>query len=437
MKFENNYNLKGLLEEAKLIETDGKVVELKTTSKIRFTVEKLVYEKPTLRGTIHKRVALIILKDDISKLDLVHPFTDYVITEISKLSIKTQIDYSWKIVKFLNYILDNNARFEINNFTKLKYYHASSFINEYCGDLSRETALGYKNIIAKFYYFLAKKAVLEYCHKNDFTETKVEVGNGRIINVVEAPFQGLEIPEAKVKSKNEHDIDVELQALMLEIAYEEVNCIALGVALQLFGGLRLSEVVRCRYSLIRTFGYFGEDGIMIILKDDDEGTRPDLKNNGGKGYVKRQRVQQTKSPNGLISELLKQHNQKYKDKSGGDAVFINADGRPMSYESYIYYFNKLKKKFLERLSKSDNPIMKSQSVVLKASRWSTHIGRGMFTNNLVESAENPIIVQMLRGDLDPRSVYVYISNSKRLGLKYEENTENTYSALLNKFNGGN
>jgi integrase len=419
------------LVEIKNIKESNRVTELRAKSKIRFTVESHRYKKEVRGGDREKRVALILLKNIESGKELIHPFTEFIMN-FKAIEIKSQIDYGRDICTFLNYILDNQRQLNISNFTQLEYYHASYFINYYCGNLARGTAIRYKNIISKFYYFLATNSFTVNCEPEDFTIREAEGRNGRIIKTIEAPFPDLDLPEAKDTSRNEHDMTHELQAFFLEVAYEEVNRIALGVALQMFGGLRMSEVIRLRYSLIRTYGHYGEQGILLVLKDDDEGTRPELKNNQGKGYVKRPRIQEAISPNGLISELLKQHSLKYKEKGGSDAIFINSENKAMSYKSYQYYFGILKKKFLKRLGECENPVLKMQKSVLESRRWFTHIGRGIFSNNLVEIVDNPVVAQLLRGDKNINSIGIYIGNSKRLGKQFEENTEDTYRELITK-----
>lgn len=418
-------------------EEKDKVIEINVKSQIRFSVVYHKFEKEVRGGYLKKRLALIVLKDKKTGKEMVHPFTEYVIKELRSVSIKTQIDYSRNISTFLNYYIDNGRKFGINNFSELKYYHLSYFLNYYCGCLARNTVINYKNVLSKFYFFLSKEGFLIYCKPEDFIVKEKVLNNGRAINIVEAPLPELDLPEAKVRSRNEHDMSPELQSLFLEVAFEEVNIIALGVALQMFAGLRMSEVIRLRYSLIRSYGYYGEKGMLFVLKEDDDGTRPELKNNQGKGYIKRPRIQEAICPPGLISELMKRQRKKYKPKDGSDAVFVNSDGKAMSYGSYRYYFGKLKKIFLKRLGNSENPILKMQKSVLESRRWSTHIGRGIFSNNLVEVVDNPVLIQLLRGDTDSSATGIYIGNSKRIGKQFEKNTENTYVELINKISGGN
>ncbi|WP_270567476.1 hypothetical protein [Clostridium beijerinckii] len=410
----------------------NKVFNLIETSRFRFAMERHVYEKETRGGSLRKECGLIILKDMKTGRNIVHPFTEFIKGEFGNNKIKTQIDNGGKITAFLNYILDNLQRLRLQNFCQLKYEHASLFLNYHCGSLNRDTVIRYRNVLAKFYYFLAKRKLLDNCKIEDFIVNTVIRKNGVISKVIIAPFEDVDLPEAKAATRNEHDMPPELQAMLLEVAIEEVNEIAFGLALSMFGGFRLGELVNLTYSAIRTIGYYGEHGLLITIKDN--ALRSELKNNSAKGFAKRPRFQQALSPFGLMGFLFKKHKMKYSKNGKNDAVFINANGQAMTYESYKYYFGKLKKKFFERLNKSENPLLKSQSLVLQSRRWFTHIGRGVFSNNIIDIVDNASQAQALRGDKSIDSVSVYVCDSRRLGKKFEENTEDVFAKLLEKYN---
>lgn len=410
---------------------NGNVIELDKKSNYRFVIVRHSYERDIRNGSIKDEQALILYKNMKNGKNIVHPFTEYIITEYRHSKIKTQIDNGSKIVTFLNYILDNCKRLRVDNFCSLNYEHASIFLNYYCGILKTDTALRYLKELSKFYYFLAKRNILDDCNENDFKINKYIGTNAKEMKRIIAPFPNIKLPKRDVRSRNEHDMPPELQGLLMEVAIEEVNRIALGVALQMFGGVRMGELICLTYSSIRTIGYYGENG--LILKIQDRVLREDLKNNSGKGFAKRQRYQQALSPFGFMGWMFKRHKIKYHRNKNCDAIFINRNGDPMSYESYKYYFNVLKKKFLDRLEESENPVLKSQALVLRSKRWLTHIGRGIFSNNLVQTMSNSSEIQALRGDTNINSHYVYIADSRRLGKKFEENIENLYSQMIEKY----
>lgn len=411
----------------------SKIVNLNEKSRFYFKVESVRYVKENDVSTRTFDRAVILLVDRKTNKDIIHPFTDFIYEKYRGKKIKTQIDYANKVSTFLNFILkskSSNKKFK--SFSQLKYDDASEFLDYLSISCQRETVERYKRILSKFYYFLANRRLLFNCKAKDFEIIKTVTPKGKVIEVINAPFPEFDMPEATDRKRNQHDLSLELQALLLEIAFEEVNPIALGLALQMFGGLRVGEVVNLTYSAISTIGPFGRFGLSLNLEDRD--LRPELKNNQGKGHVKRPRNQQSISPFGIIEILFRAHQKRYKALDGSDAVFVNNDGKSMTYGSYLYYFSVLKKKFLDTLSNSTNPMLKAQALVLKSKRWSTHIGRGIFSNNLVEIVDNSTEFQVQRGDKNKESGSVYLADSKRLGEKFEQNTEEVFIKLLDKFN---
>ena len=59
----------------------------------------------------------------------------------------------------------------------------------------------------------------------------------------------------------------------------------------------------------------------------------------------------------------------------------------MTGASYRYYFTNAKKTFIDYLKQSQDPNDKIASISLSNTDWSTHIGRGIFTNMLAEVAK--------------------------------------------------
>lgn len=93
------------------------------------------------------------------------------------------------------------------------------------------------------------------------------------------------------------------------------------------------------------------------------------------------------------------------------ALFINRDGKAMTAESYKYRFNKVKAEFLNYLKIIDDPKYNDYSTF----KWSTHIGRGIFTNFIIsqglctiQGVFNPRLLADLRGDKNTSSAKDYI-----------------------------
>ncbi|CQR46442.1 hypothetical protein BN1058_00702 [Paraliobacillus sp. PM-2] len=92
----------------------------------------------------------------------------------------------------------------------------------------------------------------------------------------------------------------------------------------------------------------------------------------------------------------------------------------MSAKSYRQYFEKVKKYFIYCLRNSSNIDDKLLAHHLSMSKWSTHIGRGIFSNMLAEYAENPYEIAVPRGDNSLLSSLIYLKRTTRFRKKLEE-----------------
>jgi len=65
-------------------------------------------------------------------------------------------------------------------------------------------------------------------------------------------------------------------------------------------------------------------------------------------------------------------------------------------------------------------------------KWSTHIGRGTFTNIIAEDAENPYEIAYLRGDSNIDSSLTYMVSTERIHKKIEDKFSNMHEIYLPK-----
>ena len=86
-----------------------------------------------------------------------------------------------------------------------------------------------------------------------------------IVTYINTQFENIIIPSSE-KSNIEHDIPHIYILRFLEIVFEVANPIALGVYMQIFGGLRIGEVVNIRTSDIKLIGPYGQDGLLLNVK---------------------------------------------------------------------------------------------------------------------------------------------------------------------------
>lgn len=71
----------------------------------------------------------------------------------------------------------------------------------------------------------------------------------------------------------------------LEVVVQNANPIALGVYIQIFGGIRQGELVNIQRGDITPIGVFGEDGVIVKLRN--KMLREDIKDGNGAASVKK------------------------------------------------------------------------------------------------------------------------------------------------------
>lgn len=396
------------------------------SNRYKYKVKVVSYKRETINGEKYYERAIIIIEESSSKKTLVHPFSQYILAKYRNKRIKTQVDYASKIVRFLNYYKENNRKRTMKDIGK---DDIRDFLQYISIGVSRETVAYYRRVIVNFLIYLSKKDFLHNITINDFYMKEI-ITQGISKRYMDIDIGDIDLPANVLKDRNTHSMSYNLQAMFLDVAYEEVNVIAFGIALQLFGGLRTGEVINLKYSSITTIGRYGRYGLLLKIRDNN--LRSDLMKNDAKGHVKKKREQQVFSPFQIIEKIFKLHTLKYKDLSGSGAVFVDTNGNPMSYGSYMYYFRKLKTIFIKRLQQSEDPKIKAQGLVLLSKRWGSHVGRGNFTNNMVNIVNSPSQLQYLRGDSSIESAAAYLDDSMELARRMEENSEEVFVQLVNK-----
>lgn len=394
---------------------------------------------------ISEEKILIMLEQSVQgiKKRVVHPVTEFIHKPLNRggiPSIKTQNQVANYIVNFLNFILiEKNHIYKINSIQDLLFEHGAEYLTAYGQtgrnknnkSIQKSTVIRCEKYLTKFYYFLAKKCILKHITVNDFDIKEHTYVDLEINRVPESPFYSVKYPEdnSAIDEKLLHDIPKELIIPFIHTALSYTPRIALGVAFQCFGGIREGEIVNiCRTGLTPS-GEFGKFGFQVKLQNRN--FRPELKSISGRGTPKKKRRQGVFPFNGeLLQMLYKNHIENYKPTDGSTALFVNAEGKAMAKFTYEYYFNKLKKQFLNILSKSETPLLVNYGLELSSAKWSTHICRGIFSNLIAEDAQNVLQIMSARGDSNPLSSLTYLNGSTKMLEMLKGNYDDMYIDLL-------
>ncbi|MDY0409010.1 hypothetical protein [Paracerasibacillus soli] len=149
------------------------------------------------------------------------------------------------------------------------------------------------------------------------------------------------------------------------------------------------------------------NGLILEIRDNQELLFPDIKNTSHI-QVKNPR-NQSLLMNNLMLNIYKEHlegleNLMNKGVYNNPAyLFSGRTGLPITGKQYHLRFMKVKKAFLRALSMEENI---GDYALLAENSWSTHIGRGVFTNFLLDLGLNPTQIAIARGQRYQLSVSI-------------------------------
>lgn len=170
----------------------------------------------------------------------------------------------------------------------MELFHGTAFLNELTYNKTpKETVKKHERILIKFFKFLSEKEIVDG-NKYEFKE-KVVANHSNAEIVMKSPFKEVEYYKNRL-SYSIHQLPDEYILRFLEVAYQLNSCIALGIYMQFFGGLRTGEVCNLRIKDVQLLGSYGEDGFILNLSQDRH-LREDLNNTAGSDYIKSKRWQ--------------------------------------------------------------------------------------------------------------------------------------------------
>lgn len=360
-----------------------------------------------------RQVAVIALKNKDAEVDVIHPVSDFILKKYGHRKYNTQRKHANNLMSFLNYLLTNRKWSNIDCLEELQLSHVNQFLNKLTSEgKSRETVYGADKTLTYFYKWLSDEGCLPNVPPELFEQKKRKNQHGLIY--YESIFEYLK--PSNIGIVKEQSLPIKYIPLLMEIATIVAKPIALGIYFQIFGGLRSGEVVNIKRTQV-TRNIKSNDFIVDL---QSRHFRSDINDSSGSSYVKKPRKQQIYMIYDWGKALYKEHIELYKPTDNSNALFVNRDGKAMSGKSYRQYFDKTKRYFINFLADYGDLEARQLASKLRIRRWSTHIGRGTFTNFIAENTENPIEVMYARGDKSIFSSLPYLARTERLRKKMEE-----------------
>lgn len=370
-------------------------------------------------GNLNQKVYIGIRNKSNQKI-IINPITSALKVWKSR-KLYTQFQYAQKIVHFLNYVYFEKHL--IKRFDEIEVSHVILFINSLTDEgQTRFYVSEHKRLLTTFFYYIV-------CHYNNIcliSKDSFLINKKKNIIWPELDSQIL-LPSVSAGNSRRRNkitnLDLPLVLRFVELAmYETPNC-ALGFYFLFFGGLRAAEV--CHLTdvdipkQIVNKAYFS-----INLEDkiiNEESKYADIAEN------KKNRKQVVLYIAELYDELFAEWKKMYKT----GPVVQKRNGGGMTERGFSQNFEKVKKILIKKLSESDDEKDKILAITLASYKWSTHIGRGVFSNLIAQNAKNPYLISVARGDSSFKSALPYISESEKSLQDTTNILRNMYATLRN------
>lgn len=378
----------------------------------QYIFSKQIYKSINDDGSVRQLVSIDIQQKDLG-LSFPTPFNAFLL-EYQNRKTSTVSMIASLIVRFLNHIFFE-AECPISSIQELTWQQGAEFLSKL--PCQPNGKLQYAEYLSKFYVFCKQHNMAEIPDYN--FEEKIKFSYQKYQENI---FKG----RYEVKSKKSvdaiHEIDMAYLPMFFDTARDIAPDIYLGILFQFAGGLRASEIVSVEYSSI---SFIRESGAFALsLKLEDKDLRPDL-SSAFISKVKRNRTQVVLPIFGDKLEQAYEAHKKLYRKENTSAVFIDKNGNPMTVNTYWKRFNRVKKKFIKRLYECQNMESQMYAVFLESYRWSTHIGRGTYSNIVALNANNIGEIAIMRGDSSLSSSLPYLNDNRSV----EKKVQNTFDSF--------
>lgn len=370
-----------------------------------YIFSKQVYKSINEDGSVRQLVSIDIQIKD-ARISLPTPFTAFLLEYQSRKTSTVSMVASL-ITRFLNYLFFEMDS-PITSIAELTYQNGMDFLSSITCQSSGKVQ--YAEYLTKFYYFCKNQGMAEI---KDFKEKHCSTYKTYTENI----FKGRYKVEQKEKVDDIHEIGTAYLPMLFNTARDVAPDIYLGMFFQFAGGMRVSEVVSVEYSSIRIIKEGGSMALALKLEDKD--LRPDL-SSAFISKVKRNRTQIVLPIFGnKLEEAYEEHVRLYREENMS-AVFIDKNGNPMTANTYWKRFNRVKKEFIKRLYECPSMETKMYALFLESYKWSSHIGRGTYSNIVAQNANNIGEIAVMRGDSSLSSSLPYLNDNKAVGKRVQD-----------------
>lgn len=387
---------------------------------MRFVVRE--FDETSRNGEIFSSIGIGIKENNY--LIFPSPLSNFIKREYKNKgkSINSQRNVAYAITRFLNYLYKNKDSYPeliIGGLSSLTLQHGADYISylslkSRAGELKSEYVKTEIQYLNKLFHWLKSENIINqvfsvnyqtvhYGRKSRKIETNIfeNTNDLDIILPIRNSIQNNVIKDFG-KNRNRLIIDFIMTAKRIE------PLMALGIALQFFGGLRRSEVINLKCSSLK----WANSNLIIEIRDNQNILFADAINKADI-QVKYPRDQICICPE-IIKPLYEEHLKILTKLTKGtsEAFFISARNfKALRGKRYSAKIDKIKQQFLNDLL-AKNQV--EDYILLTNNKWSTHIGRGVFTNILIDLGLTPTQIALARGDRSLQSALSYVDENTLL-----------------------
>lgn len=384
---------------------------------MRFVVRE--FEETSKTGNPFNSIGIGIKENDY--LVLPSPLSNFIKREYRNKgkSINSQRNAAYAVTRFLNFLFQNLQQYnelKIGGLSNLNLQHGADYISHLslksrANKLNSDYVKSEIQYINRFYHWLHEQQILNdkisVSYKTiNYGRKAIEIKNNLFesspdLDVLLPTRNNIQTNIIKDFGKNRNRLIVDF----ITTAKKVEPLIVLGIVLQFFSGLRRSEVINLKISSFK----WSNKNLIVEVRDNQNVLFPNTVNTADL-QVKYPRDQLCICSE-IIKPLYETHLSMLKklNLDFPEAVFISDRSlAPLRGKAYSAKIDKVKEHFLEHLLEK-NEI--EDYILLSSNKWSTHIGRGIFTNILIDLGLTPTQIALARGDRSLQSALSYVDEN--------------------------
>src|SRR5699024_1182604 len=109
-------------------------------------------------SSISKQYVVLKMKDIETESEIIHPITDFVLSNWKHRSFNTMKASAFTVAMFMNFLLENKNYYNLDNISQLDFEHGTAFLNELTYKKTpKQTVKKHESVLISFFKYLVEK----------------------------------------------------------------------------------------------------------------------------------------------------------------------------------------------------------------------------------------------------------------------------------------